>query len=366
MWLGGFKGDSYDRAEFRAWLRRQQKPTFMDSVTIHNTGAPYTLASVGGAKRMGNLANYYKNQKRWKGGPHFFIMEGRIYPGTPVHLPSVHSPSWNRTSIAFEVEGDFDGTHSPFIGKGIVAWETLSWAVAEFMEWIGWVPDEKHVKLHREDKATTHACPGKLITKPWLLKQMDLAMRPADAPRAVPVPVPAPVVPAPAAPAPAPQPAGTGGVVQRPGHFVYSNEWAVPAMKKVEGKKLVAYRDAPGWSIGYGHNSTSRVPPIPYEGMKITDGEAEAILRVDLKEHCRYLNTWIKVPLTQAMVDALCVFIHQMGPTQFRNRLVAYINAKMHWTTARTIELMPHAKAGVVRRRKFEAQRYRGGTSLDW
>jgi GH24 family phage-related lysozyme (muramidase) len=179
-WQGGFAGDNYGRAEFRAWLRKQKKPAWAKFVTVHNTGAPYTLASVGGAKRMANLANYYRTQNKWKGGPHVFVMEDRAYPGTPIHLTTVHSPSWNGTALAVECEGDFDGTHDPRVGKGKIAWETMAWVFAEICEWMGWPADEKHIMLHREDKKTTHACPGKLITKLLFIELVRRAMGDRD------------------------------------------------------------------------------------------------------------------------------------------------------------------------------------------
>lgn len=192
-WLGGFAGDSYNRAEFRAWLRKQKKPSFMNSITVHATGAPYTLAFVGGKQRMANLATFYKNKKPnpWKGGPHGFVMEDRVYPGTPIHLASIHSPSWNNTSLAIEVEGLYDGKkHSHLNGKGGLAWETCAWVVAEILDWMQWDVDAKHIKFHRDDPATTHkVCPSPpgVIDKTWFIDMVRAAMGTA-APTPTPVP----------------------------------------------------------------------------------------------------------------------------------------------------------------------------------
>ena len=188
-WLGGFKGDSYDRVGFRAWLREQKKPSFMSFLTVHATGAPYTLAAVGGKQRMLNLAAYYK--RKWKGGPHTFVMEDRVYPGTPIHLASVHSPSWNNISIASESEGLYDGKkHSHLTGKGKLAWETMAWQTAEILDWMDWAIDAKHIAFHRDDKATTHkVCPSppSLITKDWFIK-MVLAADGQAVPAVLPTP----------------------------------------------------------------------------------------------------------------------------------------------------------------------------------
>jgi lysozyme len=174
MWLGGFSGAGFDRAEFVKWLSAQKKPSWCKFLAIHATGAPYTLASVGAAKRMANLANYYKNQQRWKGGPHFFAMGTKVYPGTPVEYPSVHSPSWNNTAIAIECEGDYrkTGKHSHLTGPGAINWETMAWTTAELLKWLGLVASPSTVRFHKEDTRTSHReCPGN-IEKDWFLSKV--------------------------------------------------------------------------------------------------------------------------------------------------------------------------------------------------
>jgi len=357
-WQGGFKGDSYDRPQWRAYLRTQKKPT-SGFLVIHATGAPYTLAAVGGAKRMANLANYYKNQQKWKGGPNAFVMgDGRIYPGTPVSLMGVHSPGFNNISTAFEAEGDYRKGQRPWAsGDGKAVWDAMAWASAEWLEWMGMDADDKHCRFHMEDARTTHkACPG-AMQKAWFVAKVREAMNPilAKAP-----PPPPPVMPIVTAKA--------KQFVYAPGKFAWSNEWLVPMMKKIEGLRLKAYPDPPGWSIGYGHCSTSKVAPITYEGMTLpNEAAADALLRADLNALClHFLNAWVKVPLEQGMIDALCMFVFQQGATQFKRKLVPTINQKMHWTVAKMIETMPHAKAGVMRRRRLEAARYRGESPTKW
>lgn len=152
-----------------------------------------------------------------------------------------------------------------------------------------------------------------------------------------------------------------------PGKAKWSEYWLLPMMKKVEGLRLKAYSDKPGWAIGYGHNSTSGVKPIPFDGMTLkSEGEADTILRADLNEQLRYINTWVKVPLKQGQVDALCMHIFQQGPTQFRKRVLPTLNTGDHAKVAELIENMGHANAGVERRRRFEARRYRGELPTSW
>lgn len=434
-WKGGYLGDSYDRPQFREWLRKQKKPTWAVGITIHNSDAPYTLASVGGSQRMKNLAHFYR--QKWNSGPHGFAMETRMYPGTPIHLTGTHSPSWNGSRIAWEAEGSFKpGKHSPFEGKGALTWNTMAWATAELFEWMGWEPNEQTIKLHKEDPKTTHDCPGSHIKKDWFIEKVKQFM---GSPISSPVPA-APVVPLgtmvvsgvpagdmlntrmtrageirgsipngtkvevlekdavwarirtpagferwvavrylaplppvseapkpaePVVPKPTPQPTSPAGL-QKPGAFRYSETWCVPAMKKIEGLRLKAYFDKPGWAIGYGHNSTSGIKPTPYEGMVINEAQADAMLHADLDECIRYLNTWVKVPLKQEQVDALCVHMFQQGPTQFRKRILPTLNAGNHAGVADLIEHMSHSNPGVERRRRFEAARYLGSDSLKW
>lgn len=185
-WKGGEWCPCYGRDEFKAWLRKQAKPTWAQFLTLHNTGAPYTMASVGACQRMKNLAHYYKNLG-WSSGPHFFVMGDKVCPATPVSLPGTHSPSWNRTGIAVEVEGDYrSGKHDPKSGAGATAFATAAWVFQELLAWLGWSVDRERVRLHREDPRTTHACPGNLVSKDWFLGLLAPAAVPEPAPSAEP------------------------------------------------------------------------------------------------------------------------------------------------------------------------------------
>jgi lysozyme len=155
--------------------------------------------------------------------------------------------------------------------------------------------------------------------------------------------------------------------IYEPGKCKWSEDWCLPMMKKVEGLRLKAYPDAPGYAIGYGHNSTSGIAPIPYAAMVLKDEkEAEDILRIDLNDKLHYINTWVKVPLTQGQVDSLCMHIFQQGPTQFRKRVLPTLNTGDHVKVAEIIENMAHANDGVERRRRFEARRYKGERPTTW
>ena len=85
----------------------------------------------------------------------------------------------------------------------------------------------------------------------------------------------------------------------------------VDLIKKWEGLRLVAYR-LPGeinWTIGYGHSS----PDIKADA-RITQQEAEKILREDLVTFERYVKKYAKIPLTQPRLDALVSYTYNRGP----------------------------------------------------
>ena len=55
------------------------------------------------------------------------------------------------------------------------------------------------------------------------------------------------------------------------------NESGLNIIRWSEGLRLEAYRSGGGWRIGYGHGATAK------EGMKITEAQANALLRADVE-----------------------------------------------------------------------------------
>lgn len=191
-WHGGFSGLGFTRAEFRKWLAAQAKPTYPKFLVVHNTAAPYIVPSVPASTRIKNLGNYYQNDVKWSSGPNLIVIKDKVYGGTPLQFPGTNSPGFNGKSIGVECEGDYrQGKHDPAKGDGKIAWDTMAWVFAELCEWFSWPVDGDHIKLHREDPKTTHACPGNLVGKDWFLAKV----REASA-------VPQPAAPKPAEPKP--------------------------------------------------------------------------------------------------------------------------------------------------------------------
>ena len=127
-------------------------------------------------------------------------------------------------------------------------------------------------------------------------------------------------------------------------------------LKYFEGCKLTAYQDSVGvWTIGYGH--TKGV----YDGMTITQDQAEQMLLSELEENEGYIENMVTVPLTQNQFDALVVWIYNLGPTNFRNStLLKELNAGNYNAAGQEITRWNKAGgkvlAGLVKRREAEAE----------
>lgn len=85
-------------------------------------------------------------------------------------------------------------------------------------------------------------------------------------------------------------------------------------IESFEGLRLTAYQDQRGiWTIGYG--STTDV----YEGLTITQPEADDRLGIDLHNSEQAIYYYVKVPLTQNQFDALVSLIFNIGGGAFKN-----------------------------------------------
>ena len=109
-------------------------------------------------QRMKNLENFYKNTQKWSAGPHLFVADDLIWVFTPLTVSGVHSPSWNSVAWGVEMVGDFNA--EPFDAR---VRDNAVAALASLHAVLGL--DPKTLKLHKEDKKTTHDCPGKNVVK---------------------------------------------------------------------------------------------------------------------------------------------------------------------------------------------------------
>jgi GH24 family phage-related lysozyme (muramidase) len=80
-------------------------------------------------------------------------------------------------------------------------------------------------------------------------------------------------------------------------------------IKEFEGCRQVAYQDSVGvWTIGYGHTKDV------YEGQLSIKKTCDRFLEEDLEEFEGYVDSYVKVPLTQNQFDALVAWTFNLGP----------------------------------------------------
>ena len=123
------------------------------------------------------------------------------------------------------------------------------------------------------------------------------------------------------------------------------NEAGLALIKQWEGRRLAAYRDPVGiWTIGYGHTDAAG-PPAVKRGLKITEGQAESILRSDLAQYEAAVEAAVTVPLTDNQFAALVSFCFNVGPGNLRgSTLLGKLNAGAY--AAVPAELAKWNKAG--------------------
>ncbi len=143
-------------------------------------------------------------------------------------------------------------------------------------------------------------------------------------------------------------------------NFRYS-ETGLALTKRYEGLRLRSYQDQGGvWTIGYGHTGKDVRPE-----QDITALEAEALLRVDLRNAIDCVNRAIKAPLEQNRFDALVDFCYNAGMGNFaRSSLLVKVNSQ-DWQGAADqfclwINVNGQPNRGLQRRRAAERAMFCG------
>jgi N-acetylmuramoyl-L-alanine amidase CwlA len=156
--------DSYCHSlQWTAW-----RPSF---IVLHNTGAPSLAQRPNGMSEQNiqNLVAYYRDNKKWSAGPHLFVDDKQIWVFTPLTMSGVHSPSWNKVALGVEMLGDYS-KESFSDGRGLAVRKNTVAAMATLCAVLGIDPET--IRLHREDKLTTHACPGKNVVKEEVIAEV--------------------------------------------------------------------------------------------------------------------------------------------------------------------------------------------------
>lgn len=142
-------------------------------IVWHNTGLPtidqwqktadddLKKGLIPGTTRINNLVSFFRDQQGWPSGPHFFVWKDVVWVFTPPNKKGTHSPSWNGIAIGIEMIADFSKEDDE-IGPGKLIKNNTIALTAILCEKLGINP-LTGIKLHKEDKKTTHDCPGKHI-----------------------------------------------------------------------------------------------------------------------------------------------------------------------------------------------------------
>lgn len=138
------------------------------------------------------------------------------------------------------------------------------------------------------------------------------------------------------------------------------NAEGLKLIKQWEGFREKAYKDGGGvWTIGYGHTSAAGAPTVSY-GMRITEDEAERILRKDIDSVEAAVERLVKVPLNDNQFATLVSFVYNVGEGAFaKSTLLKKLNAKDYNSVPK--ELMKWVNdngkkiEGLVNRRAAEA-----------
>lgn len=133
----------------------------------------------------------------------------------------------------------------------------------------------------------------------------------------------------------------------------------VDLVKHFEGLYLNAYQDVVGvWTIGYGCTRKDWA----YKGNKITESQANELLRQDLDSHMEIPKRDITIDLNQNQYDALTSFAFNLGASIFRKNLnlLNAINNGDWQEASRIMNLFVNAGGkpynGLIRRRKAETE----------
>ena len=140
----------------------------------------------------------------------------------------------------------------------------------------------------------------------------------------------------------------------------------IELLKHFEGCELKAYQDSVGvWTIGYGHTKGI------YEGLEITQSEAEKMLIDELPEYEGYITDKVVPMLQQHEFDALVCWVYNLGPTNLNSStMLKKLNAgefkEVPFQMKRWDKAGGQPLLGLTRRRNAEALLFKGEQWKDY
>lgn len=139
-------------------------------------------------------------------------------------------------------------------------------------------------------------------------------------------------------------------------------------IKRFEGFRADAYRDAVGvWTIGFGHTAQAG-PPAVMAGMRVSREEAAAILAADVEQFATGVRAAVTVPLSDGQFSALVSFTYNVGLGAFRgSSVLKAVNAGDFAAVPGRLALWVKAGGrtlpGLVKRRAAEAALFARATA---
>lgn len=164
----------WGKTAFPEYLKTLEKPSWCRAVTLHNTGSPSLVDRPKGflMQHLYNLRHFYQIQKQWSAGPHLFVDDDEIFGMSSLQKRGVHAVSFNNFAIGIEVLGNYDSEDSSS-ARGQQCWLTAAFATKALLDWLDLPVNDETVLFHRDDPTTSKTCPGKRISKEWLLGLID-------------------------------------------------------------------------------------------------------------------------------------------------------------------------------------------------
>jgi lysozyme len=133
------------------------------------------------------------------------------------------------------------------------------------------------------------------------------------------------------------------------------NAEGIALIKQWEGLRLEAYQcDADVWTIGYGHTETA------HKGMRITQAEAEQLLRRDLADFAAAVDNTVEVRLSDNQFAALVSWTYNVGISAMRkSTLIRKLNQGDYGAVPRELarwnKVKGNTNQGLSNRRAAEA-----------
>jgi hypothetical protein len=158
-------GLAFTVAEFKKYVDTLQQKSWAPAfIVLHHTVAPSLAQRPEGftEPQIISLINFFTETQGWKGAPHLFIDDHKIWVLNPLTSPGVHAPLWNKTSIGIDILGDYD-RETITSGRGKVALNNAIAAIAILNKKFNLNSDS--LKFHRDDLRFHKTCPGKNIDK---------------------------------------------------------------------------------------------------------------------------------------------------------------------------------------------------------